>query len=92
MFFILLIDSDANFNISTKGSRVNWGRSYNCEKMAKSISYWTNNKGVALDIKGNPSTPKSMFASKFGIPWKSIILYIHSDPKGRKKLGNGMRG
>ena len=35
---------------------------------------------------------KAMFASKVGIPWKSILPYIYLNPKSRQKLGNGMGG
>ena len=92
MFFILSIESDANFNIATKGSKINWGRSPNLENMTKAISYWTKKEGDALDVKGNLLVSKAMFASKVGIPWKMILPYIHPYPKRRKKLGNGMRG
>ena len=68
IFIILSIDSDENSNIAKKGSRINWGRYPYREKMAKDISYWKNNEGGALDVKGNTLTPKEMFASNFGIP------------------------
>ena len=89
MFFI---DSDANFNIVTKGSRINWDRYPHCEKMEKAILYLMKKEGGTIDVKGNPLTSKAMFVSKVGIPWKSIIPYIHPASKRRQKLGNGMRG
>ena len=66
-FFILSIDSDANLNIATKGSMINWGRPPQREKMAKSISDWTKKEGCALDVKDNSLTPNAMFVSKVGI-------------------------
>ena len=90
--FILLIDSDANFNISTKGSRINWGRFPHRENMGKAILDWKNKKGDALNLKGNPWTLKNFFALKVGILWKYILPYTHPDPKRQKHIVNGMRG
>ena len=69
-YLIFSIESDANFNIDTKGSKINCIRSPHCDKTAKIISDWTNKEGETLDVKVNPLTPKAMFASKVGIPWK----------------------
>ena len=91
LFLILLVDCDADFNISTIGSRIKWGRSHHHEKMVKAILDWNNTEEDALDVKGSPLMSKAMFASKFGNPWKLILPYFHPDPKRRKILGNGMR-
>ena len=59
--------------------------------MAKAVSDYKKKEGDALDVKVSPLTSKAMFASNFGIPWKLILPYIHTDPKRRQKLGNDMR-
>ena len=86
------MDSDPTFNILNKGPRINWGRSPHCEKMEKAISDWDKKEGDALDAKGNLLTSKAMYASKVGIPWKTLRAYISPNLKKQQKLGLGLRG
>ena len=91
-FIYLPIDSDSNFKSATKGSRINWGRSPHHEEISKAILDCTKKEVDTLDVKGKPFTSKAIFASKFGISWKLILLYIHPYQKSRNKLAMAWGG